>query len=43
MLGFERQGGLTPSGAGVGAKLAVIGGSQVFSMKMEKIGNRAMD
>jgi hypothetical protein len=40
---FERQGDLTPSGAGVGAELAMIGGSHVFSMKMEKIGNLAVD
>ena len=37
--GYNRQRDLSPCPNGVGAELAVIGGSEMASMKMEKIGN----
>ena len=42
LSGLNRRGDLPPSRDGMGAKLAVIGGGQMFSMKMEKIGDLAM-
>ena len=40
--GFNRQGDLLPSRNGMGAKLAMIGGSEVFSVQKEEIGDLAV-
>ena len=37
--GSNRQGDISPNRHGQDAKLAMIGSSEMFSMKLEKIGN----
>jgi hypothetical protein len=39
---FNRQSDFPPGGEGVSAKLAMIGGCQVFSVKKKEIGNLAV-